>query len=178
MNLLDKLAGCVLPAWSRWLLYVVLAEVCYCLGIIHGERVAGQQHIDYVTAQAAQTVAIARAQTKVVIKTEVEYRDRIQKIYLKGDEIEKQVLVYVTPVDDVRFGVNAGFVRAYNVAWSGDDAGPAGGSDREPAGLSLAEIADADAHNATSCRVWREQVIGLREFYTRLKLATEQASAP
>lgn len=164
----------VMPLWARLLLYALMIAVVFCLGDMQGERRAGQVHLDYVARQATQTVAIGRAQTKVVIQTETKYRDRIQKIYLQGETIEKQVPIYVTPADDGGYGVNTGFVRAYNAAWSGDAAGPAADADRGPAGIPLAEVAEADAHNATSCRAWREQAIGLREFYKNLKMATEQ----
>lgn len=170
--MIDRIKSYVLPLWARLLMYSLMAAVVFCLGDMQGERRAGQAHIDYVTKQAARTVAVGRAQTKVVIQTEIKYRDRIQKIYLKGEVIEKQVPIYVTQADDAVFGVNAGFVRAYNAAWSGDDAGPAGDADREPAGIPLSTVAEVDAHNATSCRAWREQALGLREFYEQVKAAT------
>jgi hypothetical protein len=174
--MLSRLTNYVLPAPARWLAYASMTAVVFGLGVMQGERLAGQRHIDYVTAQAKQTVAIGRAQTKVVVKTEIEYRDRIRKIYLKGEEIEKQVPVFVTAADDQRCSINTGFVRAYNAAWSGDVAGAAADTDREPAGVSLADVAESDAINATSCRAWREQVIGWREFYGNLKRATDQAT--
>lgn len=140
------------------------------------ERVAGQRHIDYVTAQAAQTIKIAKAQQIVVTKTEIEYRDRIQKIYVKGDVIEKEIPVYVTQADNARCTINAGFVRIYDAAWSGEPAGPAAESDREPASVSLAEAADVGTHNATACLAWREQALGLRGFYQKLKVVTDNPS--
>jgi hypothetical protein len=42
-------------------------------------------------------------------------------------------------------------MRSYNAAWSGEPAGGAVDADREPAGISLSEVAEADAHNATAC---------------------------
>lgn len=174
--MLSRLAEYVLPAQVRWLAYAWMTAGAFGIGVMQGERLAGQRHIDYVTAQAAQTVAVARAQTKVVVQTEIKYRDRIKTIYVKGEEIERQVPVYVTAADDQRCAINAGFVRAYNAAWSGDAAGAASDADRESAGISLAEVAEADAYNATACRAWREQVIGWREFYGNLKRATDQAT--
>jgi len=171
--MLDRIEGVQLAARWRWPIYALMMALPFCLGELDGQRRAGQRHIDYVTAQAARTVAIGKAQTKVVIQTEIKYRDRIRKIYLQGEVIEKQVPVYVTRDDDAVYGVNAGFVRAYNAAWSGGDPGPASDADREPAGIPLSEVAEADAHNATSCRAWREQVFGLRELYQKLKVATD-----
>ena len=175
IGLAMKLGQFVLPGWARLLTLASVAASVFALGVMRGERWAGERHIDYVTRQAAQTVAIARAQAEVVVRTEIKYRDRIQKIYVKGEEIERQVPIYVTPADSAACSVNAGFVRAYNAAWTGDSAGAAEGADREPSGVSLAAVAEADAHNAASCRVWREQVLGFREFYSNLKLATDQA---
>lgn len=163
----------VMPASARWAVYAVAACALLALGEIDGQRRAGQAHIDYVNAQAQRTVAIAKAQARVGIQTEIKYRDRIKTVYLKGETIERQVPVYVTPGDDSAFGVNAGFVRVYNGAWSGDDPGAASDSDREPAGIPISEIVETDVHNATSCRAWREQALGWRDYYQQLKSATE-----
>lgn len=159
----------VLPWWARWLCLAVAGAALYVLGMLQGERTAGQTHIDYLAAQAGRTVAIVKAQEKVVVQTEIKYRDRIKTVYVKGEEIEKLVPVYVTRDDDDRFGVNAGFVRSYNAAWSGEPAGGGADADREPAGIPLSEIAEVDAHNATVCLAWREQALGWREFYEGLR---------
>lgn len=55
---------------------------------------------DYLASQGARGMAIGQAQAKVVVRTEIEYRDRIEKIYLKGEVIEKQVPAYVTAADN------------------------------------------------------------------------------
>ncbi|MRV75543.1 hypothetical protein GJ700_27880 [Duganella sp. FT92W] len=49
------------------------------MGAMHGGREAGQWHIDYITAQATLTVAVARTQVKVVIQSEIKHRDRLKK---------------------------------------------------------------------------------------------------
>jgi len=172
MNILSS----ILPGWARWLALLLAAAHVFTFGQMRGERIAGQRHLDYVSKQAEQSVRIARAQSKVVIQTEVEYRDRIKTIYVKGDVIEKEVPVYVTQADNHRCAVNAGFVRSYDAAWSGEPAGSPADSDRESAGISLADVAAADAFNAKACLSWREQALGLRKFYWDLKRSTEEAS--
>jgi hypothetical protein len=139
----------------------------YLLGMLQGERLAGQEHLDYVQAQAERGMMIARTQTQVVVRTEVKYRDRIKTIYVKGDEIEKQVPVYVTAADDADYRVNVGFVRSYNASWTGEPAGSPASTDRDPAGIPLVDVAEAAAHNATACRAWRELALGLREYYEK-----------
>jgi len=163
--MLSRPCSIVLPAPARWTAFAIAACALLALGEIDGQRRAGQAHVDYVSTQAQRTVAIAKAQASVVIQTEIKYRDRIKTVYLKGETIERQVPVYVTPGDDFAFGVNTGFVRVHNAAWSSDDPGPAAESDREPAGIPLAEVAETNAYNAKVCHAWRELALGLREHY-------------
>lgn len=162
----------LLPWWARLAAVAVLAGAMFLLGQIHGERLAGEFHNDYITRQAGQTVAIAKAQTKVVIETQTVYKDRFINVYKQGEKNEKDASVLVTASDSAACAVNAGFVRSYNASWAGNDAGPPAGTDREPSGLSLTEVAETTAHNATSCLAWREKALGLEAFYEKLKTAT------
>lgn len=155
----------LLPAPARWVALAGIAITMYLLGMLHGERSAGQEHVDYVQEQSKRQVQVAKAQAQVVVKTEVKYRDRIRTIYVKGEEIEKEVPVLVAPSDDLLDGVSVGFVRSFNAAWSGEPAGSASESDRIAAGVPLAEVAETNAFNAKACRAWRELAMGLREHY-------------
>lgn len=168
MNLLSV----VLPLWARWLILISAAAVFGTIVYNKGKQVEGEKHLAYVAEQAARTVKIVKAQQVVVTQTQIKYVDRIKTIYVKGDAIEKQVPIYITEADNARFAVNAGFVRIYDAAWNGDDPGPALDSDREPAGISLTQVGEVNAFNATACRAWREIALGQREYYTRLQSAT------
>jgi hypothetical protein len=162
----------VLPWWARWLALASAAAVFGTICYNKGKQDEGEKHIAYVNQQAERSNKIAKAQQVVVAQTQIKYVDRIKTIYVKGETIEKQVPIYITQADNVRFAVNAGFVRLYDAAWSGEDPGPAVDSDREPAGVSLAQVAAVDAGNAASCRGWRELALGLREYYADLQRAT------
>lgn len=167
-----SLLNVMLPWWVRWLVLASAAAVFGTVCYNKGKRVKGEEHLVYVAEQAQRTIKVAKAQQVVVTQTQIKYVDRIKTVYAKGETIEKQVPIYVTSADAVRFAVNAGFVRLYDAAWSGDDPGPATDSDRESAGISLAQVAEVDVSNATSCRAWREVALGLREHYQRLQSAT------
>ena len=56
---------------------------------------------------------------------------------------------------------------------TGEPAPASAESDRDATGVSLATVAETDAANATSCRIWREQAIGLRESYRKLQGASK-----
>lgn len=168
---LAGLRGVVLPAYVKWLAAAALLASVYGLGRVHEARRGVDAMIDYQAKQAAQAVRIVERQAKVVTLTETKYRDRIKTVYVQGATIESSIPDYVQPADTGRFAVNAGFVRVLDAAWTGQAVGPAADSDREPAGVSLDHVAGAEVHNATSCRAWREQAIGWREFYARQQVA-------
>lgn len=168
---LASLAGIVMPAYVKWIAAAALFAAAYGVGRLHEARRGADAMADYQAKQAAQTVRIANRQAKVVTVTETKYRDRIKTVYLQGEKIESSIPIYVQPVDIGRFAVNAGFVRVLDAAWAGDAIGPAGDSDREPARLPLDEVASVEVHNATSCRAWREQALGWRDFYARQQVA-------
>jgi hypothetical protein len=168
---LARLRGIVLPAYVKWIAVAALLAAAYGLGRLHEARRGADAMAEYQAKQAAQTVRIGNRQAKVVTVTETKYRDRIKTVYLQGEKIESSIPIYVQPVDIGRFAVNVGFVRVLDAAWTGDAVGPAGDSDREPAGLPLDEVASVEVHNATSCRVWHEQALGWRDFYAHQQIA-------
>lgn len=168
---LASLSGVVLPPWAKWAAAAALLATVYGVGRLHEARRGADAMADYLAKQAGQAVRIVERQAKVVTVTETKYRDRIKTVYVQGATIENSIPDYVQPADTGRFAVNAGFVRVLDAAWAGQAVGSAADSDREPAGVPLDQVAGAEVHNATSCRAWREQAIGWREFYARQQVA-------
>lgn len=169
----------ILPPWVRWLALVAVALALYGIGRIDGARIEGARHLDYLAKQAAATVKVARAQERVVVRTEVEYRERIRIIREKGDVVIKEVPVYITAETDQRFPVPGGFVRVHDAAATGAPAGPARDSDGEAAAITSSAAAETIAINYAACRRYSEQVTGWQEFYQRLQDATNTtADAP
>jgi len=123
----------------------------------------------YQAAVATANAKLVQAQAQVVTKVEVRYRDRIKIVKEKGDTLIKEIPVYVTPQDTAHFGVNIGFVRLYNAAFSRIPAGAPAQSDREPARISLIDVARTTAFNATVCQQWQAQALGWRQFYRQLQ---------
>lgn len=168
-NLALRAGAVVIPRWVPWaagaLALLAIVASSYGLGRVHEARIGAAALASYKEKAAIQTVKIVKGETQVVIKTEIKYRDRVQKIYVQGEQIEKAIPDYVQPADDARFAVNAGFLRVVDGAWAGEIAGPASDADREPSAIPISEIARTEAANATSCRAWRDKVIGWRAFY-------------
>ena len=160
---------------AKWVVIAIAMAGVAAFGWVQGADYEGSKHDDYVLRQASQTVAIAARQAKVVTETETIYKDRIIKIYEKGETNEKETSTYVTADDSAACVVNSGFVRHHDSAWSSNSAGPATVDDREPSGISLTTVAETNAFNATTCLAWREQALGLREFYTKLQAVTNDS---
>lgn len=171
----SKLTAIIIPAPVRWCFLVAAALALFGLGLITGIEREGTKHNEYVMAQAAASIKLAKTQIRVIEKTEIQYRDRIVKIYEKGHDLALSVPQYVTPADADRCTVNAGFVRVYDAAFAGEPAGPAAESDREPAAVSLADVAEVTADNAAICLAWREQALTLRQLYQQLQSVTNGA---
>ncbi len=144
----------------------------WCAGsFYYGPRIQKERSasVHYKAQLAMAHAQLIEVQAKVVIQTEIQYRDRIKIVKEKGDTIIKEVPIYVTQADTKRFSVNVGFVRHYNAAFSNESAGVTTEFDRSPSGISLAEIAEVNAYNTNICWQWREQALGLKAFYRQLQ---------
>jgi len=170
-DLIRRAQAVVLPWWAKWLAFAALVAACSAFSYVRGDDHGTQKLVDYIGKQASQTVVIVKREVQVVTKVETKYRDRIQKIYVQGDQIENAIPEVLTPDVDRRLPLPAGFVRILDAAWSGQPLGPAADSDREPAIVPASVVAANETDNATSCRAWREQALGWREFYARQQVA-------
>jgi hypothetical protein len=169
---METLTNFIIPPWAaRWLAIAALVAAFggffYLQGLDHGL----ERYTDYVAKQAAQTAVVVKHEVQVVHQVETVYRDRIQKIYVQGEQNEKSIPAVLTPDVDRLFPLSAGFVRILDAAWAGAAVGPARDSDREPASVPPSVVAANETDNATSCKVWRAQALGWREFYSKQQLA-------
>ena len=161
----------IIPRWAKWLAIALAALALYALGRVDGQRIEGAKLADYQAKVATASVRALAARVHVLHEIEAKYVERAAKIIKQVETIEKEVRVYVTQADDDRCQLNAGFLRVYNAALSGDDPPAAGESDREPAGVSLADATEVTVFNAGVCRQWKEQALALRQAYEMARVA-------
>lgn len=169
--LFQRLQGVVLPGWSKLAAIAALLAAAYGMGRLQEARRGADAMVDYVGKQAERTVVVVKKQVQVVTKVETQYRDRIQKIYVQGEQIENRIPQVLTPDVDRRLPLPAGFVRILDAAWTGASPGPAADSDGEPASVPPSVVAANEVDNATSCHAWREQALGWRGFYAGQQVA-------
>jgi hypothetical protein len=154
------LTDIIVPVWARWIAILALAGASYAAGCLHEAR-----HESAV--QTAKVVTVVKHEMQTVTQVQTVYKDRIQKIYVQEKEIEADIPRFIPPHVDAEFAVPVGFVRVAAAGWSGDPVGPAGDADAGPSDLQFSELATAEVRNAASCRAWREQALGWREFYAK-----------
>ncbi len=168
-KILDVFSG-PYAIFARIGVVLLIAAAVWAHGWFSGNEHGGQKLIDHIAKQATETVRIGSARERVVVKIQTEWRTRIEKVYLKGDLIEKEVPVYVTQEDSARCIIPNGFVRLHDAALANAPlTGGALSTDREDSGVSLPVVAETGAFNWKVCNLWRERALGWEAFYRGLK---------
>jgi hypothetical protein len=162
----------ILPTWAKWAALALLALALYAFGRLDGARIEGAKHLAYVANQATETVRVAKAQEKVVVKAEIKYRDRIRIVKEKGDVIVQKVPTYITLQTDRNFPLPVGFVRLHDGAAAGNDPGPSSDSDGKASAVTTSAASTIIASNYTECRKLAEQVEGWQAYYEELQQVT------
>lgn len=173
--MLKQLLSLALPSWVKPALLAAGAVSLFAAGLLVGIEYESKKHVAYVATQAERIVKVVEKQIQIVHSVEIKYRDRIRNVYLTGEKNVESAPLLVTADDSRQCTINAGFVRHHDAAWSDAVAAPAAESDREPAAVSLTDIAETNAHNAASCIAWRTQALELRSLYEQLRGAEKPA---
>lgn len=134
---------------------------------------AGQR--DYEEAQEDRTVEVIREVEKIVKEVEIVYVDRVKEIKVRGEQVIVKVPVYITKEDDRACELRTGFVRIHDSAARNDPPGAAAESDRDPAGITLAEATAIFSENYTRYHACRAQVIGWNEFWSKYRATLSNA---
>ncbi|WP_224742914.1 hypothetical protein [Stutzerimonas kunmingensis] len=111
----------------------VIAGLVYALGWVGGAGHELDRAKQLETKQLRQAFEQGQALGTVRDRVVTEYVDRVEVIEKQGKTIIQRVPVYVTPDDDSRCAVPAGFVRLHDAAARAEDlgAGP-GAADASP----------------------------------------------
>src|SRR4051812_28984881 len=87
--------------------YLLIAAALFTSGLFIGHRRTRDHYQGMIAikdeAVARAQIKLVQAQAKVITRVEVQYRDRIKVIKEQGDTIIKEVPIYVTPQDNIRF---------------------------------------------------------------------------
>lgn len=107
-------------------------------------------------AQAAATVRLVERDARINVSIGDVVVRGLQIVQANTSRIQQEIPIHVTPEIDAAYPVPLGFVRMFNDASHGPVPGPAAGSDADPSGVPLSEVARAHAGSegiADTCRV-------------------------
>ena len=159
------------PVW----VYLVIVAVVYHVAAIHIAENRGRDEADakwtkVIAEQKAaydmQVAALKARQQDVITKTVVEYRDRVKVIKEKGDEIVKQVPVYV-PMDSPLL---AGGVRViHDAAASGDMPDDPVRAIAAADPVETSTLLSTVAANYETCRADQERLSALQKLVSSLQ---------
>lgn len=97
----------------------------------------------------------------------------LQIVQANTSRIEQEIPVHVTPAIDAAYPVPLGFVRMFNDASHGPVPGPAAGSDADPSGVPLSQVARAHAGSESIVDTCRVDLAAWWSWYDQHKAARE-----
>jgi hypothetical protein len=140
------------------------------LGAFAGYKVMAARYYMEKAETAEVLIKLVEAANRITVKYETVFVDRVRKVYIRGRDIEKEVIKYVNAEDDAACQLRNGFVRVYDASLHGGATGPATDSDREPSGIALSRATEEVlVPNNTELLACRERLEGWQKFYGELK---------
>lgn len=133
---------------------------------------------DLASLKAAGAAALAKAQAhaaeveRASEKVSADARDALAQqqgqIVYRTRTLVKEIPTHVTPADDARCTVSAGFVRVFNASAGGLPAVPPGasGSDSAPSGIALSSVLGTTVEDFGTAYGWRAEALTWRDWYT------------
>ena len=156
----------------KGLVVLIILAAAFSAGWVKGNDHGTQKLVDYIGKQAIATEKLREVRYKIVKETEIKWRTQIKEVFVKGEQIEKEVKSHVTEADDRKCVVNVGFMRSYDSALTNTPAtGGASNAERADSGIPLSVVATTDAYNWKICNVWKKRALGWEKFYEDIRAA-------
>lgn len=103
--------------------------------------------------------------SEVTVEVVTKYVDRIKTVKEKGEEIVREVPIYITKESDAKCSIPLGFVRAHDSAARGEKVSEAAGASNERAtDLKLSEATETITGNYGTCNQIAQQLRSLQEW--------------
>ena len=158
--------------WLELLFKIALFVAAFFLGTQHSDSKWQLREKDL----QAKIVELETRADKVTVEVVTKYVDRIKVVKEKGDEIIKEIPVYVTAADDNRCTINNGWVWLHNAASKGEgvSATTSGTNDQtstiaadqatQDSGVKLSEAMEVISRNYEAHHATVQQLESLQEW--------------
>jgi hypothetical protein len=151
--------------WEAWALLVTLVVLSYSGWRLYEMGRASVQKKWDASVERGKAEVERLKQQQVVVKTVVETQvvEKIKTVKVKGDEIIKQVPIYI-PIDTPDLPSGFRLLHDSAVLQLSPSAGSALGET-----VPVTDATSTIIGNYTQCYKWREQVIGWQDWYERMQ---------
>lgn len=147
--------------------YLMLAA--FVAGGLGAWRIMDWRHDAELARGLKVAIALQDERFRIVTRIETRVQTRIRTIEKRGNDIVREVPVYVTQESDRRYLLPDGFVRVHDAAARNEAPGPAAVTDADPSGIALSASAALIGGSYTEYHACRAQVIEWNAFYGELR---------
>ena len=156
---------------AGWKGYAAVAALCLTIGAGGTWRVMSWRQEARGAQEAVAVVHRVESQAAIETKLEAIYLPQFVFIQTESQRRETEIPKHVTPEIDRQYPVPLGFVRVFNDAAHGPVPPAAAGSDAEPSGVPLSEVAQAHIADQGTLDLCRQQLTEWWDWYDQNKAA-------
>lgn len=143
----------------------IIGSVLLVIGIFaHGGIWTQQEFLKEIEKAKAEIARIEAESKKISEKVVVKYKEKIVTIKEQGEQIVKEVPIYVTKDSDAKCDVPNGFVVLHDSASKNEVPRTPSSTDGDSSGVKLSEVATTVATNYTTCHEVRAQLKALQDW--------------
>lgn len=174
-------------AWARDLLtsgvsflggikvYLICVAVGAAAGSLVTYKIMHNANLAAETKQAAATVRFVARDARINVDLGNLYLPQFVFLATETQRRKSEIPQHVTPEIDRTYPVPLGFVRVWNDAAHGPVPGPAAGSDADPSGVPLSDVASAHVADEGTLDVCRKSLTEWWDWYDRHKSLSEKS---
>lgn len=143
----------------------ILGTILVVVGVFAHGGIWTQQEFLKEIEKAKQEIARIEAESKKISeRVVVQYKDRIVTIREQGEQIVKEVPVYITKESDAKCDVPNGFVVLHDSASQNEVPRASSSTDGDSSGVALSQVATTVVGNYTTCHEVRAQLKALQDW--------------
>lgn len=143
---------------TGWQGYAALGLVCFLAGAGSTWRIMTWREDAKEKDQAIATVRFVEHQANINTDLGAIYVPQFVFIQTETTRRISEIPQHVTPEIDRTYPVPLGFVRVFNDATHGPIPGPAAGSDADPSGVPLSDVAQSHTQDQGTLDLCRKQI--------------------
>jgi hypothetical protein len=167
--------GTVSSIVANWQAFLGVAVVSIGLGAFGTYKIMHNANQAELTQKAVATANYVGVQGRINVQLGTLYIPKLDLARSETQRRQTEIPQHVTPEIDRSYPVPLGFVRVFNDASHGPIPGPAAGSDADPSGVPLSDVAHAHTADEGTLDVCRTELNEWWAWYDQHSVAWNKA---